>query len=88
MFEETLPNGRSYLVLDNPDGGPADNMEELTVADGNVFLLGDNRDNSYDSRFPEIGYIPLERLRAKHSLIYFSAGADGIRLDRMLRWAR
>lgn len=88
VFEETLPNGRNYLVLDDPTSGPADNMAELTVAEGTVFILGDNRDNSFDSRFAQIGFIAIDALRSKHGFVYFSAGPDGVRLNRMFQLVR
>lgn len=84
VYWEMLPNGHSYKVLDNPNDGPADTFEERTVPPGHVFLLGDNRDNSFDSRFPEIGFIAQDRLQARNGLIYFSAGPKGINWNRMV----
>ena len=75
-FRETLPGGRSYYVLDR---GPsiADDTEVYAVPQGHVFLMGDNRDNSEDSRFPQeegrgIGMVPLENLEGKAVVGFWS----------------
>ena len=83
-FKETLPNGVSYYVLDMGQANPmnefgidADNTEPQIVPEGHLFLMGDNRDNSMDSRFPAvpekgIGIVPQENLVGKAQVMMFS----------------
>ena len=63
MQTETLPDGRMYSVLNFQDGSAGDDTREFRVPEGHYFLMGDNRDNSNDSRF-ELGFVPAENLVA------------------------
>ena len=72
MFEETLPNGRTHLLLEMTNRGRLDNTGIFEVPDGHVFAMGDNRDNSQDSRVRNVGFIPLENLVGRADFLLFS----------------
>ena len=72
-WRETLPNGASYETLDCVENGFLDNTRVFTVPPGQYFMLGDNRDNSTDSRMPsQVGTIPFEYLIGRVEVIFFS----------------
>jgi len=73
-YEETLPEGRKHTILEmRGDTYPADNAGPFKVPAGHVFMMGDNRDNSQDSRFlSAVGPVPIENLIGKASFIFFS----------------
>ena len=76
-YMETLPNGVTYPVLDIINEGIGDNTEVYKVPEGHFFMMGDNRDNSTDSRFlSEVGYVPFENLVGRAQIIFFSIDED------------
>src|SRR5216684_3432077 len=84
-WKETLPNGVSYTTLDLPYNLQADNTEVYNVPPNNYFMMGDNRHNSTDSRFPQVGYVPFENIVGRAQLIFFSVH-EGERAWEVWRW--
>ena len=86
QYLETMPNGKSYRVLDSDPLGSLDNTPIYVVPQGHYFAMGDNRDNSSDSRvLQQVGYIPEENLVGRAEILFFSTNGSA-RLWQVWRW--
>lgn len=95
QYIETLPNGRVHRILELfGDQGPSDNTEAFTVPEGHYFMMGDNRDNSADSRaFPSrFRFVPIENLVGRAEFLFYSKDSSqpiydfgSIRFDRLFQ---
>ena len=101
LYRETLPNGRSYTVLEYTDDGMADNTPEFLVPANSYFVMGDNRDDSLDSRTrlmlrdfsgstrdrDQLGwYVPAENLVGRAEFIFFSHDPSAAGWSEPWKW--
>ena len=95
VYRETLPNGVSFDTLDLGET-VGDNTREFIVPEGHYFMMGDNRDNSSDSRF-SVGFVPYDNLEGRATTVFFSiAGGHSplefwtwptqLRFNRFFNW--
>ena len=81
-FRETLPNGVVHDVMNIENDGYADNTDVFTVPEGEYFFMGDNRDNSQDSRFAQavggVGFVPAENLIGRADRVIFSSAGSSM----------
>ncbi len=94
-FIETLPGGQSHSILNVTDGWLVDDTPTFTVPEGQYFFMGDNRDNSQDSRFSPVtgglGFVPAEYLIGRADRVMFSSAGKSLlyfwtwRSDRFFR---
>lgn len=84
IFVETQETGRSYETIDFDPGTVADNTEPFVVPEAHYFFLGDNRDNSADSRY-DVGMVPAENLVGKAQVIFLSL-KDGTPAWQFWNW--
>jgi signal peptidase I len=85
-YKETLPNGVVYHTLDLTENSFYDNTPVYNVPADNYFMMGDNRDNSTDSRvLSQVGYVPIDNIVGRAEIIFFSVG-DGEAAWKVWRW--
>lgn len=89
QYIETLPNGVSHRILERSDSAQYDNTPEYVVPAGHFFMMGDNRDNSQDSRVPPefqgVGFVPAENLIGRADILFFSTDGSA-RIWEFWRW--
>lgn len=72
-YIETLPGGAMHRIYEETDNGPLDNTDVFVVPEGHYFMMGDNRDNSQDSRVQShVGYVPAENFVGRADFLFFS----------------
>ncbi len=71
-YTETLPEGVTHPIIEMSDEAPFDNTEEFTVPEDHFFMMGDNRDNSLDSRSIKVGFVPKVNLVGRAKFLFFS----------------
>lgn len=86
-YRETLPNGVSYIVYEcDGDTGALDNVGPYQVPLGHYFMMGDNRDQSQDSRTAQVSYVPFEDVVGRAERIFFSVDGEKARFWEIWKW--
>ncbi|MEM6650117.1 MAG: signal peptidase I, partial [Pseudomonadota bacterium] len=87
VYRETLPGGPSYIIQEcRGDYHDNDNTPAFTVPEGHFFLMGDNRDNSSDSRTPMVGFVPKDQIVGKATRVAFSVDGERARIWQVWNW--
>ena len=84
-FEEVFPNGHTHQIREMRDDGSLDNTRTFVVPDDHFFMMGDNRDNSNDSRTSSVGMVPYENLIGEAKFLFFSHNGTA-RIWEIWKW--
>jgi len=85
-YIQTLPDGTMFSIYEESDNEPLDNTQIYTVPEGHYFMMGDNRDNSQDSRVSNaVGYVPFENFVGRADFIFFSTNSHA-RIFEVWKW--
>ena len=84
-YEEVFPDGHTHIIQEVSDNQVFDNTPEFTVPEGHYFMMGDNRDNSRDSRSSSVGFVPFENFIGRAEFLFFSHGGDA-RFWEVWKW--
>ena len=85
VYRETLPDGREHMIQEVNDIQLFDNTQAFTIPEGHYFMMGDNRDNSRDSRSSSVGVVPIENFIGKAQFIFFSV-EQSARIWEIWKW--
>ncbi|MBQ4084706.1 MAG: signal peptidase I [Alphaproteobacteria bacterium] len=75
LYEEELPGGKKHLIQEVSDSEIADNTPPFFVPKDHYFMMGDNRDNSRDSRYEDVTFVPKENILGPAGILFYSNGA-------------
>lgn len=92
-YTEYLPGGTSHTIIEASDHAPFDNTEEFSIPEGHFFMMGDNRDNSLDSRSVKVGFVPEVNLIGRAKFLFFSNDGSAVwwkfwKWPMAVRWSR
>ncbi|MEC8744311.1 MAG: signal peptidase I [Pseudomonadota bacterium] len=85
VYRETLPDGREHMIQEVNDIQLFDNTQAFTIPEGHYFMMGDNRDNSRDSRSSSVGVVPIENFIGNAQFIFFSVDQSA-RIWEIWKW--
>lgn len=86
-YRETLPSGATFTVYEcDGDRGALDNVGPFQVPEGHYFMMGDNRDQSQDSRTQQVSYVPFEDVVGRAERIFFSVDGDKSKIWQLWNW--